>query len=208
LRLLQLFLAALALSALAPAARAQYRSSPFSYNYLDINYVRTELEDVLSEVPTLTGFGGRLSFDSPEGVRVLLGYNETSADATIGAITHHVIRQDLEVGVGFITSPSDLVDLVLDIKYLRGELQRPIDNSGSTPNRTRTGYGIEFGMRSLLHELVEFDLSGEFRDYFVSEIGVHAGLLLMFTKNFGLGTRYSWFEKSQQTLTVGLRLAI
>jgi hypothetical protein len=30
----------------------------------------------------------------------------------------------------------------------------------------------------------------------------------MFTKNFGLGTRYSWFEKSQQTLTVGLRLAI
>ena len=211
--MLRLILALLALGALAPQAAAQYRSSPFSYNYLDVNYALIELQDTLSSVPELDGFGGRLSFDSPEGVRILLSYDEAEAEAAVGGTLGNVtvMRQDLEAGVGFITSPTDAIDLVLDVKYLRGELQHPTsDNAGTgltLRNSTRSGYGVEFGMRSLITEWLEFDLSGEYREYFISEIGGRAGLVLMFTDNFGLQARYTYFE-SQHKLVGGLRLAI
>lgn len=211
MRLFQFSLAILSVCALAPAARAQYVDSPFSYNYLDINYAQTELEDAHAAMPTLKGFGGRLSFDSPEGVRVILSYDEMKGEAQVAGLGNvNFKRQDLEAGVGFVTNPSDSVDLVLDIKYLRGEIEQPGANSLGAAvlrNSTRSGYGVEFGMRSLLHEMVEFDLSGEFRDYFTSEIGAHTGLILMFTENFGLQARYTWFE-SQQKLVGGIRLAI
>jgi len=204
--LLRHILALLALSALAPQAAAQYRSSPFSYNYVDINYALVELQDVLPSVPELDGYGGRLSFDSPEGVRILLSYDETQGEAAVGGGDFTAKRQDLQAGVGFITSPTDAIDLVLDIKYLRGEQEYPVNNE-TLRNRTRSGYGVEFGMRSMVTEWLEFDLSGEYREYFISEIGGRAGLVLMFTDNFGLQARYTYFE-SQHKLVGGLRLAI
>lgn len=206
--MLRHILALLALSALAPQAAAQYRSSPFSYNYVDINYALVELQDVLPSVPELDGYGGRLSFDSPEGVRILLSYDETQGEAAVGGSLGEVTvkRQDLQAGVGFITSPTDAIDLVLDIKYLRGEQEYPVNNE-TLRNRTRSGYGVEFGMRSMVTEWLEFDLSGEYREYFISEIGGRAGLVLMFTDNFGLQARYTYFE-SQHKLVGGLRLAI
>jgi hypothetical protein len=207
LRLFQLPLALLALLALAPGARAQYTSSPFSYNYLDINYSRTELKET-TDVPELEGYGGRLSFDSPEGVRIILAYDETFAKdfAPPNNEVRDVWRQDLEAGVGFITNPSDVIDLLLDVKYLRGEFQTPT-SANTWKNLTRSGYGVEFGMRSLLHEMVEFDLSVEYRDYFTAEFGGHAGVVFMFTENFGIQARYTHFE-SQEKLVGGLRLAI
>lgn len=204
--MLRHILALLALSALAPQAAAQYRSSPFSYNYVDINYALVELQDVLPSVPELDGYGGRLSFDSPEGVRILLSYDETQGEAAVGGGDFTAKRQDLQAGVGFITSPTDAIDLVLDIKYLRGEQEYPVNNE-TLRNRTRSGYGVEFGMRSMVTEWLEFDLSGEYREYFISEIGGRAGLVLMFTDNFGLQARYTYFE-SQHKLVGGLRLAI
>ena len=204
--MLRHILALLALSALAPQAAAQYRSSPFSYNYVDINYALVELQDVLPSVPELDGYGGRLSFDSPEGVRILLSYDETQGEAAVGGGDFTAKRQDLQAGVGFITSPTDAIDLVLDIKYLRGEQEYPVNNE-TLRNRTRSGYGVEFGMRSMVTEWLEFDLSGEYREYFISEFGGRAGLVLMFTDNFGLQARYTYFE-SQHKLVGGLRLAI
>lgn len=208
LRLRTFLLPLAALAVTAPAARAQYRSSPFSYNYLDINYAMTEIAETDPSVDDLTGFGGRLSFDSPEGVRVILAYTETESSTTLpGPTNKDVLRQDLEAGVGFITSPSDTSDLILDLKYLRGEWRRPVGNPAVSKNRTQNGYGIEFGTRTLMTEAIEFNISVEYRDYFTSEIGGHAGLALMFTENFGLQARYTWFD-SQQILVGGLRLAI
>ncbi|MFT7671481.1 MAG: hypothetical protein ACI8X5_004199 [Planctomycetota bacterium] len=185
---------------------AQYRSSPFSYNYLDANWVSTEIGEQQSGLDAMDGFGGRLSFDSPEGVRVLLNYQDTEADANVFGTSHTYKRTDLEAGVGFVSNPSDTTDLVLDLKYLRGEFTRPTSMT-NTRKTTQHGYGVEFGLRTLMHEMVEFGLSGEFREYFVSEFGGHAGLQFMFGENFGISLRYNYFE-TQQTMTAGIRIAM
>lgn len=214
----RLYLPLILLGAFGSHAQAQYRDSPFSYNYLDINWATTEISDQASQVGRLDGFGGRLSFDSPEGVRIILAYDETETNATIpgnpGTENFSLLRQDLEAGVGFITSPADTTDLVLDIKYLRGEWRRPVWDSSlglnggyKSRNRTQNGYGIEFGIRSLFTDYLEFDVSAEYREFYSSEIGGHGALVLMFTENFGIQSRYTWFQ-SQQLLTAGLRLAM
>lgn len=209
LHFLRLTLPTLVLVAAASTAEAQYRSSPFSYNYLDLNYVQHDIDGLDGSVDEPTGFGGRLSFDSPEGVRILLAYEETDSTTSQAVANSNILRQDFEAGVGFITSPSDTTDLVLDLKYLRGEYRRPVSTGGGlvSRNRTQNGYGIEFGVRTLLLEWLELDLSAEYRDYFSSELGGRGRFVLMFTENFGLSASYTWFE-SQQRLTGGLRFAL
>lgn len=207
LTLLRPSLLASALLLAAPAASAQYRDSPFSYNYLDLDWAQSELDDDHYDFETLSGYGGRLSFDSPEGVRILLAYHETEGDTDAAVNDRSLLRQDFEAGVGFITSPTETTDLVLDIKYLRGEWRRPVDDPAVSRNRTQNGYGIEFGARNLLTDWLELGISAEYRDYFTSEIGGRGRLILMFTPNFGLQGTYTWFE-SQQYMTAGLRLAI
>jgi len=194
LRPLRTLLTAVVALASAGAAQAQYLDSPFKYNYLELNFAMTELDDV---PPRQEGFGGRLSIAAEEGVRLLVVYDEMEAKQDGVQFR----RQELQAGVGFMTSPANSVDMILDIKYLRGE------SKYYGKNRTEHGYGIEFGTRSLLHQLVELDISGEYREWFKSELGARVGLRFLVTENFAIGARATWFE-TQEMLTAGLRFSL
>lgn len=193
MRLFHSILSCLAVCCAAPLASAQYVGSPFSYNYLDINYANTTVDN---DSPDLTGYGARVSFDSPEGIRILLSWDDT--EGTENGVDYK--RRDLEAGIGFASSQNNAVDMILDLKYLRGE-QRVGDE-----NKNRSGYGIEMGVRTLITEELEFDLSVEFRDFFISELGGRTSLRYMFTPSIGIGARYTYFE-SLTKWDAGLRFA-
>lgn len=196
MRVSKSILSAFLFMAFAPGASAQYLNSPFSYNYIDLNYVLTDVDNT---GPVMKGYGGRLSFDSPEGVRILLEWDEAEEQVDSG---HEYRRQDMVAGVGFVTSQNNSTDMILDLKYLRGE---QVYHSG--PNKTESGYGAEMGVRTLLHQLIEFQISAEYRKFFISELGGHASLRFNVTKNFSIGGRYTYFE-SLQKLTAGLRFSM
>lgn len=188
-----LFIAFAALAS-AGAAQAQYLDSPFKYNYLELNYAVTELDDI---PPRNEGYGGRFSLAAEEGIRLLISYDDMAAKENGVQFR----RKELQAGVGFMTSPANSVDMILDLKYLRGEHEY----YGKTV--TEHGYGIEFGTRSLLHQLVELDVSGEYRVWFGTELGGRLGLRFLVTENFAISTRASWFTH-QQKLTAGLRFSL
>lgn len=187
-------LALLASLALAAPASAQYLDSPFKYNYLEVNYAATDIDRFPEQ---LDGLGGRLSVAVEGAVRAFAQFDEM----TTGSGLTRDRRLDLQAGVGFMTSPANSVDMILDLKYLRGEQQRSGDNI------IKHGYGIELGTRSLLHPLVELDVSGEYREWFKSELGARAAVRFLVTENFSVGARVAWFE-TQEMLTAGLRFSL
>jgi hypothetical protein len=183
-----------ALFALAAPASAQYLDSPFKYNYLELNYASTSLD---AFDPRLDGYGGRLSVAAEKAVRLVLQYDDM--EGSEAGVDHR--RMEIQAGVGFMSSPADSVDMILDLKYLRGEQERGDDNV------TKHGYGIELGTRSLLHPLVELDVSGEWREWYRSEFGARAAVRFLVTENFSVGARFAWFE-TQELLTAGLRFSL
>jgi hypothetical protein len=175
-------------------ASAQYLGSPFSYNYVDVSYVES---DISSTLPELTGYRGRLSFDSPDQARIVVEWEES--ENTLNGIERK--RQDFMAGVGFISSQNVSMDLILDFKYLRGE------RSENNVNTTKSGYGIELGLRGLVHEMIEIDASAEYREFWVSEIGGRFGAQFQFTPALSIGAQYSYFD-SEQKLSAGVRYSI
>jgi hypothetical protein len=180
--------------ALAAPASAQYLDSPFKYTYAELDYAATNLD---AFAPRLDGYGARVSVAAEDAVRLLVEYDHM--EATSGGIDYR--RMEIQAGVGFMTSPANSIDMILDFKYLRGERERGNDNL------TRHGYGIELGTRSLLHPLVELDISGEYREWYRSEFGGRAAVRFLVTENFAVGARAAWFE-SQEMLTAGLRFSL
>ncbi len=179
---------------MAPAASAQSLGSPFSYNYLDISYVKS---DITSTLPQLDGYRGRLSFDSPDKARILVEWEETEEKAN----TVEYKRQDFMAGIGFIGGQNMSMDLILDFKYLRGE------RSVAGINTTKSGYGIELGLRGLVTEVIEVDASIEYREYWVSEFGGRLGSQYQITPAFSVGAQYSYFD-TEQKLSAGVRYSM
>ena len=58
-----------------------------------------------------------------------------------------------------------------------------------------------------MHDMVEFDLSAEYRSLFKSGFGGHTALLFHGTENIALSVRYTYFS-DQQTLEAGIRFSI
>ena len=71
--------------------------------------------------------------------------------------------------------------------------------ASAVDDRTRT--------EALGDPLVELDVSGEYREWFKSELGARAGVRFLVTENFAIGARATWFE-TQELFHAGLRFSL
>jgi hypothetical protein len=174
----------------APEAQAQDFGSLFRYNYLEVDYVRTEVDQI---GPGLHGYGAKVSIESTDGVRVLGNWRDAKGEGNT--------RQDLEAGVGFHNGVSRQIDAILDFKYLHSQRKMNVET------KKEHGFGIEGGIRSFVHDLVELDFSVEYRSLFKSEFGGRAGLLFHGTENIALTVNYTYFQE-QEILEAGIRISL
>lgn len=190
MRPLQFLSPLLLLAFAAPEAEAQQFGSLFRYNYLEIDYARTEMDGV---GPSLHGYGLRASIESTMDVRVLANWRATKGEGNK--------RDDLEAGFGFYNGINRQVDAIIDFKYLQSRRQTQVES------QKKDGWAIEGGIRTFPNDYIEFDLSAEYRSLFKSEFGGHTALLLHGTENIAVSVRYSYFSE-QQTLEAGIRFSI
>ncbi|MCB9915118.1 MAG: hypothetical protein H6828_08215 [Planctomycetes bacterium] len=183
-----------ALAAFAPDAAAQYIGSPFSYDYVELDYHLTNF-DRADE--WLDGYGFEFSMESNHDIRILGRFADASGDA--GGVD--ASRRDLELGIGFHDSINRQLDATLDFKFLRAELEAYGDKS------TEVGYGIEGGLRGLVNEHFEVHGGLEFRGLVKTELGGRLGALARVTQNFGVDATYTYFGE-QQSLQFGVRFSL
>lgn len=177
---------------MAPAALSQGASTPFSYTYIDLAYLKS---DVSSQLPRLDGYRTSLSYGNADGSRLLLNF-ETTEETALGQENK---REDLELGVGFFSPYNASMDIILDLKYLRGERTGFKKSDGA-----KSGYGVEFGLRGLLMESLEIDASAEYREYHQAEFGGRLGLQWQMSKTISLVGLYSYF-KTEEKAYFGMR---
>ena len=179
----------------APSALAQTRSKPFTYNYLQVDYVRSSYDAIWPGVsdPDTDGWGARFSLESDSDVRLLGSWDELKGD------DHK--RRDGQVGLGFVSHVNSRVDGKLDLKFLWSE------SKFESFKQTETGWGIEGGVRALFTDMIEGDLTAEYRDLYEGEFGGHGGLVIHATKNIAIAFYYTYFE-TQQTYRGGLRFSM
>lgn len=184
----------LVLAALAPGARAQYLGSPFSYNFIQLNYQETEFDRAGS---SLGGYHAHVSLESNRNIRVMARWGDSTG--TVQGLDAR--RQDLEVGIGFHDSVNRQLDATFDVKFLRSESEALGQRS------TDVGYGLEGGLRGFVNDYLELRGSLEFRDLVDTEVGARAGAMVHFTRNIGAAVGYTLFSE-QQSLHVGLRFSL
>ena len=185
------------LALVAPSALAQYQANPFSYTYLEVDYVMSTYEPfegwgTLPE-PDVDGWGGWFSIEADTDVRLVGGYDDVKGDGNK--------RRDAFIGLGFVSHVNNRVDGKLDFKYLRTEMRY------EDLKDTQSGWGIEGGVRALLTDMIELDLTGEYRDLYEGEFGGHAGLVIHATQNIALAFYYTYFG-TQETYRGGLRFSM
>ncbi len=191
---LQPLAALLALAALTPCAKAQYLGSPFSYNFVELDYRSTNFDLAGA---SLDGYFAHVSIESNKNIRLMARWG----DATGSVQGQSAKRRDFEFGIGFHNQINRQLDATFDIKFLRSQSQ------ALGTRTTDAGYGIEGGLRGLLNDYIELNGSIEFRDLVDTEIGLRLGGMVHFTRNIGLSAGYTYFGE-QQSLHAGIRFSL
>jgi len=189
-RPLHLLLSLVLLALAATGAEAQQFGSLFRYNYLEIDYSRVEMDGV---GPSVHGYALRGSVESTNDVRVLANWRSDRGSGNT--------REDLEVGFGVYNSINRQVDGIIDFKYLHSDRQI------QTVSKTKDGWGVELGLRTFPHDVIELDLSAEYRALYKDELGGHAALMFYATENISIGVRYDYFSE-EQVLEGGVRFSL
>ena len=186
--------ALLFLAPLAPSASAQYLGSPIAYNFVEVDYRRTEFDRAGD---ALDGYHAHVSIESNKNIRIMSRWGDTTGSAG----GQDTVRRDFEFGLGFHQPLNRQVDSTFDLKFLRSE------SEAQGQSQTDTGYGIEGGLRGFVNDYVELNGSLEFRDLVRTEVGGRASALLHFNRHVAVAAGYTYFSE-QQSLHVGVRFSL
>jgi hypothetical protein len=186
--------ALLSLAPLAPSASAQYLGSPIAYNFVELDYRRTEFDRAGD---ALDGYHAHISFESNKNIRIMARWGDTTGSAG----GQDTVRRDFEFGLGFHQRLNRQVDTTFDLKFLRSE------SEALGLSETDTGYGIEGGLRGFVNDYVELNGSLEFRDLVRTEVGGRASALFHFNQHVALAAGYTYFSE-QQSLHAGIRFSL
>ena len=167
----------------------------FNYNSVTATYGQIDFDDLSGVDTNLFGIEG--SFAVSESFHVFAGYG-------VGEIEDNVSSVDMDqwnVGLGYNTSLSDRVDLVVGLSYEYIELsaanQISIDDNG---------IGLSVGLRMAATEKLEVDAGISYVDF--SDGGDNTafggGVLYNFTESFALGASVS-FDDDATGYNVGGR---
>lgn len=166
------YMAAGSLIALVAAAPAF--AEDFSYNYLDVGYVSTEIDDF-----DLDGDGFAIggAFEFNRNVFGFANAVDVNYDAGVGT-------NAITVGVGFAWELGTSLDLVSGIAYER--LRLHVDGEGSV---TDTGFSLNTGLRGRVSENLELTGTVKYIDFGddVDDFTLGVGARYYFTPSFAAG---------------------
>ncbi|MEM9209435.1 MAG: hypothetical protein AAGA61_09305 [Pseudomonadota bacterium] len=128
---------------IANPARAE-----FSYDFVDIFYGQIDFDNADTDGDN---FGARVSLSINDAFHVFGGASVSDLDLGADATT-------LQVGVGYNTELTPIVDLVTQLSYRRVDLDTPIVNTGDD------GLGLDLTLRVAVTDLVEFNGSIDYSD--------------------------------------------
>ena len=141
------------LAALSVAGPAMAEEG-FNYSYVDLGYVKSELDDYNVEGD---GFGLRGSYEFTNNVHAFAGYTDQEYDFGVNATT-------MELGAGYAWPVNSNMDLIGSASYVHAEVKAP--GFGSADD---SGLGLGVGVRGRVVnaleltgglQYVDFDKSG------------------------------------------------
>ena len=175
---------ALALMTVSGAAMAQ---SP-NWTKIDVSYLDTDLDVGVAEA-SFDGFGLNGSVALNDNWMLFADYKAVSEDANGGSADLDM----LSVGGGYFRSVTDNTDLFATVSLERSE--RSASAGGITTSDGETGYGLGFGLRSMLTQ--SFELGGEIGYVNISSediIRTRANAFYYFTDNVSVGVGYEIYH--------------
>lgn len=178
----------------APAAQTAKTApvSPFSYNFIEAGYFRSNLEGVKQDAE---GWGIRASYDVVPNVNLIGAFKYRSTDFGSGELE----ITDYIVGIGSHHAVHPKADAYgsFDFRY------QEFDTPGKSENDT--GYGITGGIRALPHQRLELDAAITYS--YVATSDTELGLLARgyITEKISLGAGVA-FSDDATNYTLGLRV--
>lgn len=127
----------------APSAHST-PASPFSYNYVEAAYLRSNLDGVKQDAK---GWGIRASYDVVPNINIIGSFKFRSTDF----VNSDIEITDYIIGIGSHHSVHPKADAYgsFDFRY------QEYDISGKSSDET--GYGFTGGLRALPHQRIELD---------------------------------------------------
>jgi hypothetical protein len=183
--------AGVAMAAAEPEAAAPSKNQ-VSWSYLDAGYVYANLEEAdVPDADDAQGIGLALSMEVFEYFHITGNYSWTSDD--------DVDFSSVFGGVGGHFTVLDSTDLFMDIGYAYGE----VDVDGAEGHDD--GVGLRGGVRSLVIDNLEVELSGSYADL---DESVTAGLLgtrYYLDNVYGIGIDFEYTDEGTYAAFAALR---
>ena len=165
----------------------------FDYSYVELGYVKSELDDFDVDGD---GLGLRGSYEFTENFHAFAAYTDQDFDFDVSATT-------LEVGAGFAWPVNPNMDIVGTVSYIQGEIDVP-----SFGDFEDDGFAFGAGLRARVIEKLEltgglkyvnFDAAG-------NDTTLGAGARYFFTNMFAAGVDVN-FDDDGTTWMLGGRLS-
>jgi opacity protein-like surface antigen len=149
----------------------------FNYNQVTVSYGQIDLDDIDADGDVIRING---SAAVSETFHVFAGYGVGEVDNAFGSAD----IDQWNVGLGYNTTLSESVDLVVGLSYEYLD----VDEVGF-PSTDDSGFGLGVGLRMAASEKLEITAGISYVDYsdFGDNTAFSGGLLYGFTENFSLG---------------------
>ena len=165
----------------------------FNYSYLELGYVKSELDDYNVNGD---GFALRGSYEFTKNVHAFAGYSDLGYDFGVDATT-------MELGAGYAWPVSSNMDLIGSASYLHAEVSAP--GVGSADD---SGLGLGVGVRGRVYNVVELTGGLQYVDFDKSgnDTTFTAGGRYYFTNRFAAGVDAD-FDDNGTTWMLGGRFS-
>jgi hypothetical protein len=180
------------LAALSVAGPAMAEEG-FNYSYVDLGYVKSELDDYNVEGD---GFGLRGSYEFTKNVHAFAGYTDQEYDFGVNATT-------MELGAGYAWPVNSNMDLIGSASYVHAEVKAP--GFGSADD---SGLGLGVGVRGRVVNALELTGGLQYVDFDKSgnDTTFTAGGRYYFTNRFAAGLDMA-FDDAGTTWMLGGRFS-
>ena len=169
------------------------QSSPLSYDYVEANLGTGDFYD-----EDFSFYGAGISYSLNESIYLRGSYSDGATDDDvyfgIGLGESKVEISGYEIGLGFHTPVSQLIDFVVSGSYISSELEI------FGFSQDEDGYSVDAGFRFKPIEQVELDIFADFVDVNgENDTGYSASAYYFFTPTFSLGGVYTGTDASNRS---------
>jgi len=181
--------------ALIMASGAAMAQSP-NWNKVDISYLDSDIE-IGSGKASFDGFGLNGSVALNDNWMLFADYKSVDEEANGASLELEM----LSAGAGFYKSVSDNTDMFATLSAERFETSGSA--GGIATSEGETGYGVGFGLRSMLTQ--SFELGGEVGYVNISSediIRTRANAFYYFTDNVSVGVGYEIYHMRDSDLDI------